>query len=180
MLLFSPLHVETSIAQYAPVFFPGENPWQRSLTGHSLQGHKELGTAKVTLCALTQDFFAWGTSAPGTVKCEGGAAAWLAGNVSAQSVQVHKLPPPQELWTLIHFSRSVMSDYLWPHGQQHARLPCLITNSWSLLNFMSIESMMPSNHLILFHPLLLLPSIFAASGQSTRVSASASVLPKNI
>ena len=35
-----------------------------------------------------------------------------------------------------------------------------ITNSWSLLKLMSIESVMPSNHLILCHPLLLLPSIF--------------------
>ena len=34
-----------------------------------------------------------------------------------------------------------------------------ITNSWSLLRLMSIESVMPSNHLILCHPLLL-PSIF--------------------
>ena len=35
-----------------------------------------------------------------------------------------------------------------------------ITNSWSLLKLMSMESMMPSNHLILCRPLLLLPSIF--------------------
>ena len=35
-----------------------------------------------------------------------------------------------------------------------------ITNSWSLPKLMSIESVMPSNHLILCHPLLLLPSIF--------------------
>ena len=35
-----------------------------------------------------------------------------------------------------------------------------ITNSWSLLKLMSIESVMPSNHLILYRPLLLLPSIF--------------------
>ena len=35
-----------------------------------------------------------------------------------------------------------------------------ITNSWSLLKLMSIESVMPSNHLILCHPLLLLPSLF--------------------
>ena len=34
-----------------------------------------------------------------------------------------------------------------------------ITNSWSLLKLMSIESVMPSNHLILCSPLLLLPSI---------------------
>ena len=37
-----------------------------------------------------------------------------------------------------------------------------ITNSWSLLKFMSIESMMPSNHLIFCHPLLLPPSIFTS------------------
>ena len=35
-----------------------------------------------------------------------------------------------------------------------------VTNSQNLLKFMSIESLMPSNHLILCHPLLLLPSIF--------------------
>ena len=35
-----------------------------------------------------------------------------------------------------------------------------ITNSWSLLKLLSIESVMPSNHPILCHPLLLLPSIF--------------------
>ena len=35
-----------------------------------------------------------------------------------------------------------------------------ITNSWSLLKLMSIESVMPSNHLILCHPLLLPPSVF--------------------
>ena len=34
------------------------------------------------------------------------------------------------------------------------------TNSWSLLNLTSIGSVMPPNHLILCHPLLLLPSIF--------------------
>ena len=35
-----------------------------------------------------------------------------------------------------------------------------ITKSWSLLKLMSIESVMPSNHLILCHPLLFLPSVF--------------------
>ena len=54
------------------------------------------------------------------------------------------------------FSRSVVSDSLRPHGPQHARPP---TNCRSLLKLMSIESVMPSNQLIL-SPLLLLPSIF--------------------
>ena len=35
-----------------------------------------------------------------------------------------------------------------------------ITNSWNLVKLMSIETVMPSNHLVLCHPLLLLPSIF--------------------
>ena len=48
-----------------------------------------------------------------------------------------------------------------------------ITNSWSLLKLMSIESVMPSNHLILCRPLLLLPSIFP----SIRVFSSESLLP---
>ena len=47
-----------------------------------------------------------------------------------------------------------------------------ITNSQSLLKLMSIESVMPSNHLILYCPLLLLPSIFA----SIRVFSNESVL----
>ena len=47
-----------------------------------------------------------------------------------------------------------------------------ITNSWSLLKLMSIELVMPSNHLILCHPLLLLPSIFP----SNRVFSNESVL----
>ena len=66
------------------------------------------------------------------------------------------------------------------------------TNFWSLLKLMSTELVMPSNHLILCHPLFLLPSIFlnrrafpmswpfASGGQSIGASASASVLPMNI
>ena len=51
-----------------------------------------------------------------------------------------------------------MSDSLGPHELQHARPP--IINSRSPLKAMSIESVMPSNHLVFCHPLLLLPSIF--------------------
>ena len=66
------------------------------------------------------------------------------------------------------------------------------TNSWSLLKLMSIVLVMPSNNLILCHPLILLPSIFssirvfqisqlfASGGQSIGVSASISILPMNI
>ena len=47
-----------------------------------------------------------------------------------------------------------------------------ITNSWSLLKLMSIESVIPPNHLILCHPLLLSPSIFP----NIRIFSSESVL----
>ena len=100
------------------------------------------------------------------------------------------------------FGRQVASDSLWPHGLQHARLPChslaprICSNSWSVhkqifssvqslsrvrlfatpwiaaqqaslsitisrssLRFMSVDSVMPSSHLILCRPLLLLPPI---------------------
>ena len=66
-----------------------------------------------------------------------------------------------------------MPDSLGPHGLQHGQDSLSITNSQSLLKLMSIDSVMPSNHLILCHPLLLLPSVFP----SIRVFSSESVLP---
>ena len=72
----------------------------------------------------------------------------------------------------VQFSRLVMSNSLWPHGLQHARLPCPSTSARSLLKFMSIELVMPCSHLILCRPLLLLPSIFF----SIRVFSNESVL----
>ena len=56
-------------------------------------------------------------------------------------------------------NRSVVSDSLRPHESQHAKASLSITNSQSLLRLTSIESVMPSSHLILCHPLLLLPPI---------------------
>jgi len=53
-----------------------------------------------------------------------------------------------------------MSDSLRPHEPQHPRPPCPSPTPKSPPKPMSIESVMTSNHLILCHPLLLLPSIF--------------------
>ena len=72
---------------------------------------------------------------------------------------------------MLLFSGSVVSESLQPHGLQHSRRPCP-SLSPSLLKLMSIESLMPSNHLILSLPLLLLPSIFP----SIRVFSNESVL----
>ena len=65
----------------------------------------------------------------------------------------------QNPWHTVQFSHSVVSDSATPWTT--ARQASLsITNSRSLLKLMPIESVMPSSHLILCHPLLLLPSIF--------------------
>ena len=61
---------------------------------------------------------------------------------------------------VVQFSRSVVFDSLQPHGIAACQASLSITNSWNLLKLRSIESVMPSNHLILCRPLLLLPSIF--------------------
>ena len=65
-----------------------------------------------------------------------------------------------------------MSDSLWPKWTEACQASLPITNSWSLLKLMSKELAMPSNYLILFCPLLLLPSIFP----SIRIFSNESVL----
>ena len=91
---------------------------------------------------------------------------------------------------LVQFSHSVVSDSATPWAAAH-QASLSITNSRNLLKLMSVASVMPSNHLVLYRPLLLPPSIpasgsfpvsqfFTSGGQSTGVSASASVLPMNI
>ena len=87
------------------------------------------------------------------------------------------------------FSRVQLFVTTWTAARQASQS---ITNSHSLLKLMSIESVMPSNHLILWCPLLLLSSIFSSirglfpvshffisGGQSIGASASASVPPVN-
>ena len=59
----------------------------------------------------------------------------------------------------VQFSRSVMSNSLQPHGSQHSRPPCSSPSPGVHSDSTSIESVMPSSHLILVRPLLLLPPI---------------------
>ena len=77
----------------------------------------------------------------------------------------------KECISSVPFSHSVVSDSLRPHESQHARPTLSITNSRSSLRLTSIESVMPSSHLILGRPLLLLPlippSIKVFSNEST-------------
>ena len=94
------------------------------------------------------------------------------------------------LYVSVKFSRSVMSDSLWPHGLQHARPPCptpgVYSNScplsqWchpiissSVVPFSSCLQSFPASG---FFPL---SQFFASAGQTIGVAASASVLPINI
>ena len=71
----------------------------------------------------------------------------------------------------VQFSCSIVSNSVTPWTAA-CQAYLSITNSWSLLKLMSIESVMPANHLILCHPLLLLSSIFL----SIRIFSSESVL----
>ena len=93
---------------------------------------------------------------------------------------------------LVQFSRSVMSNSLWPHGPQHTKLPCpspipgdysnsCLSHWWchpiissSVIPFSSCPQSFPTSGSF---PMSWL---FASGGQSTEVSASASVLPINI
>ena len=98
---------------------------------------------------------------------------------SLQNIQFSSVQLLSHVW---HFATP------WTEAQQAS---LSITNSWSLLKLMSIESVMPTNHLILLCPLFLLPSIFPSirvfSNDSVLhirwpkywSSASASVLPMN-
>ena len=92
----------------------------------------------------------------------------------------------------VQFSHSVVSDSLWPHGLQHARLPCsspvprACSNSCPLSRWCHptiSSSVIPfSSHLQSFPASGSFPvgQFFASGGQTIAVSASASVLPMNI
>ena len=95
---------------------------------------------------------------------------------SVSGTVIHPVPRlgPGSLFSLtvgFQFSRSAVSNSVtpWTSACQASRS---ITNSQSLLKLMSIELVMSSNHLILCHPLLLLPSVFP----SIRVFSNESVL----
>ena len=72
----------------------------------------------------------------------------------------------------IQFSHSVVSNSLQPHEPQHARPPCPSQTPGVYSNSCPLSPVMPSNHLILCHPLLLLPSVF----HSIRVFSNESVV----
>ena len=99
--------------------------------------------------------------------CAGSGATW---RLSRDGHPAALPGPPGASWQIVVQSLSPVFVTPWTAARQAS---LSITNSRSLLKLMSIESVMPSNHLILCHPLLLLPSIFP----SIRVFSSESALP---
>ena len=95
------------------------------------------------------------------------------------------------LYLSVQFSHNCVWLFVTPRTVAY-QASLSITNSWSSLRLLSIELVMPSNHLILCCPLFPLPSVFpsirvfsnesvfASGGQIIGTSASASVLPMNI
>ena len=138
---------------------------------------------------------------------EGSMCTWEKGEIIPSIFSDHKLVrldvnyrkktiKNTNMWRLtthfcsVQFSRSVVSDSLQPHKPQHSRPPCPSPAPGVHPDTMSIELVMPSNHLILCCPLLLLPSIFLkasgsfpmnqlfiSGGQTIGVWVSTSVLP---
>ena len=88
--------------------------------------------------------------------------------LNRRHLQPPKAPPKV---SSVQFSRSVVSDSVTPWTAA-CQASLSIANSWNPPKPMSIELVMPSNYLILCHPLLLLPSIFP----SIRVFSNESVL----
>ena len=116
---------------------------------------------------------------------------WILLSVHINHREIINLKHP---WNKCWFVVVQSLSFVWLCNPKHARLPCpsLEYISRSVLKLTSTESVMPSNHLILHHLLLLPPSIFPTvrvfsnesplhtSGQSIGTWASASILPMNI
>ena len=81
----------------------------------------------------------------------------------------------QNQFSLVH---TVIFNSLQPRRLQHTRLPGPSSTPGTLLTLMSIESVMPSNRLILCHPLILLPSIFPSIRVLSNESAPWVMWPK--
>ena len=114
------------------------------------------------------------------------------GALSFHYPQLTELEFSQKSTWVVVVSHSVMPDFLWPHGLQHARLPCpslsprVCSNSCALSHW--CHPAISSSVILFSSSLQFFPApgsfpvsqFFASGGQSIGVSTSASVLPMNI
>ena len=122
------------------------------------------------------------------------AKAWKMWEVMQQirSVEIMAICIYLLVFSSVQFSRSVMSDSLWPHGLQHAKFPCpsptpgVYSNSCPLSRWCHptiSSSVVPFSFCLQSFPAsgsFPMSQLFASGGQSIGVSASTSVLPMNI
>ena len=99
-------------------------------------------------CGATQD---------GRVMVESSDKKWSTGEGNGKPLHYSYLEDPKNNQSVQSLSRVQLSVTPWTAARQASPS---ITNTRGLLKLMSIESVMPSNHLILCHPLVLLPSVF--------------------
>ena len=182
-----------------PVFLPGESQGRGSLVGCSPWGREESDTTERLLFDFSLSCIGERHGNPLQCSClenpRDGGAWWPAVYGVAQSwTQLKRLSSSSKTLQKhsVQFSRSVMSDSLWPHEPQHARPPCPSptpkvhsnprplsrwchpTISSFVVPFSSCPQSFPASGSF--------PKsqFFASGGQSIGVSASASVLPVNI
>ena len=131
--------------------------------------HRQERHHQSELASVTRETEAWGTAGRARgrgrvprVEAEVCTGLEVIEGIGARSAEDWSLNSFQ--FSSIQFSRSVVSESLETPWTAARQASLSITNSQSLPKLMSIESVVPSNHLILCCPLLLPPSIFPSLG----------------
>ena len=166
---YSTMYLSLLLVKFVPSVQFSSVQFSRSVVSNSLQPH---GLQHAMLPCPSPTPGAYSNSCP--------SSQWCHPTVSSSVIPILRLPSifssirvfSNESVLYIMWSKnfeafyshnqfsSVVSNSLWPPCTAARQASLSITNSRSLLRLMSIESVMPSNHLILCCPLLLLPSIF--------------------
>ena len=158
--------------QPTPVLLPGKSHGRRSLAGCSPRGCEESDTTECLHFHFSLSCIGEGNGNPLQGSClenpRDGRAWWAIYGVAQSRTRLKQLSSSSSMTSntehpSVQFSsvQSLSPARLFATPWTAACQASLsIINSRSLLKLMSIESVMPSNHLILCHPLLLPPSIF--------------------
>ena len=143
-----------------PMLLPGESHGQRSLLGYSPWGIK----VSIILSHFTAEDRTW----KGSANCSSLQSWWMAELWFQTQLYNSREPPIPSPFQFSSVTQSCVT--LCDPWTAACQASLSITNSQSLLKLMSIKSVMPSNHLILCHRFLLLPSIFQRVSSSHQVA----------